>query len=604
MSKLNKFALCAAVLAGVTFSASAQWVTQTLSLRQGWTAVFLEVQPSPADCDTIFAGLPIESVWSWNSRFSTVQYITDPNSLLPGQPNWLTYVPPNSPNRIVANLFTLQGGRPYLIKTTAATTLTLRGQPLIRTIDWLADSFNLAGFYISSNSPPTFASFFAPSPAHTGQPVFRLNAAGAWAQVASPSTTALNPGESFWVHCTGASSYPGFLKVTFEQGRSLDYGRTLMEQTLKIQNTSSNTTTFTLKTLASGTPSPSSTIALAGPVPLSYYRVNYSSNQVGWVSMPAQLTSPSMAPGAVWTLRLEARRADMNAFSLPAGATDALYQSVLELTDTLGSHEFIPVSANGLRVLNTAAHAQRSSLRANDTTPSAPYAGLWIGSVVLSNVNQAAISAVPTPTASQFQFRLILHVDGSGDARLLQSVVLAWTNGVYTTNSQGMKQTVTPGRYALITDPSLASKYSGASVRDGSVTGRRYSSAAFGFSNPILATRTGNFGDTNATFSCTVPLGFDDALNPFKHRYHPDHNNLDDTYTTVVQECPNVTRQITFQFTASDPANTTVAGWGDNQLGGIYSEMITGLHKNPIYTQGSFRIYRASTVDVLNDASF
>ena len=604
MLKLNKFALCAAILGGVTFSASAQWVTQTLSLRQGWTAVFLEVQPNPADCDTLFAGLPIESVWSWNSRFSTVQYITDPNSLLPGQPDWLTYVPPGSPNRVAANLFTLQGGRPYLIKTTAATTLTLRGQPLIRTIDWLADSFNLAGFYISSNSPPTFASFFAPSTAHAGQPVFRLNAAGAWAQVASPSTTALNPGEGFWVHCTGASTYPGFLKVTFEQGRSLDYGRTLMEQTLRIKNTSSITTTFTLKPLASGTPSSSSSTALAGPVPLSYYRVNLSSNQLGWVPMPAQLTSPSMAPGAEWALRLEVRRGDMNSFSLPAGSTDALYQSLLELTDTLGSHAFVPVSANGLHALSPAALARRSSIRPNDVTAPAPYAGLWIGSVVLSNVNQAAISAVPTPTASQFQFRLILHVDSSGNTRLLQNVVVAWTNGVSTTNSQGLTQTATPGRYALITDPNLLAKYSGSSVRDGTVTGRRYSSAAFGFSAPIPVNRMGNFGDTNATFSCTVPLGFDDALNPFKHRYHPDHNNLDDTYTTVVQECPNVTRQITFQFSATDPANITVAGWGDNQLGGTYTEMITGLHKNPIYAQGLFRIYRASTVDVLNDASF
>jgi hypothetical protein len=229
---------------------------------------------------------------------------------------------------------------------------------------------------------------------------------------------------------------------------------------------------------------------------------------------------------------------------------------------------------------------------------------LWIGSVVLSNVNQAAISAVPTPTASQFQFRLILHVDSSGNTRLLQNVVVAWTNGVSTTNSQGLTQTATPGRYALITDPNLLAKYSGSSVRDGTVTGRRYSSAAFGFSAPIPVNRMGNFGDTNATFSCTVPLGFDDALNPFKHRYHPDHNNLDDTYTTVVQECPNVTRQITFQFSATDPANITVAGWGDNQLGGTYTEMITGLHKNPIYAQGLFRIYRASTVDVLNDVSF
>ena len=164
MSNASKTPLVAALLFAYAVSAPAQWMTQSLTLRQGWTAVFLEVQPNPADCDTIFAGLPIESVWFWNGRFTTVQYISDPNSLLPGQPDWLTWVPSASTNRVLANLFTLQGGRPYLIKASAATTLTLSGQPLIRNIDWLADSFNLAGAYISSSSPPTFQSFFAPSP--------------------------------------------------------------------------------------------------------------------------------------------------------------------------------------------------------------------------------------------------------------------------------------------------------------------------------------------------------------------------------------------------------------------------------------------------------
>ena len=579
-------------------------MTQTLTLRAGWTAVFLEVQPSPADCDTVFAGLPVESVWAWNSRFSTVQYISDPSSLLPGQPDWLTWVPGSSTNRVSANLFTLQGGRAYLIKATTATTLALRGQPLLRSPDWLANSFNLAGAYVSSNNPPTFQAFFAPSPAHAGQPVFRLTAAGSWAQVATPSTTPLSPGESFWVRSTGASSYPGFLKVTFERGRALDYGRALIEQTLKIKNTSSNTTSFTLKTLTSANPPDTSSPALAGPVPLAYWRMSFgATNQVGWVNLPAQLTSPAMPPGAEWAVRLAVRRADMNSFSLPTGYTDALYQSLLEVTDTLGSHAVVPVSANGL--VSFAANS-RSPRRLGflDATPPDPHAGLWVGSVILTNVNEAAASAVPVPTASEFQFRLILHVDRSGETKLLQKVVLAWTNGVAITNDQGFRETVTPGRFALLTDEQLLARFSGSSVRDGTVSGRRFSTAAFGFRDPLTVTRTGSFGDTNATFSCTVALGFDDPLNPFKHRYHPDHNNLDDRYASTVRECPDVTRQLSFQFSAQPVENVDVAGWGDNQLGGAYQETITGLHKNPITASGIFRLYRASTVDTLNDLTF
>jgi hypothetical protein len=227
-----------------------------------------------------------------------------------------------------------------------------------------------------------------------------------------------------------------------------------------------------------------------------------------------------------------------------------------------------------------------------------------VGSVLLTNVNQAAVSIVPLPTASDFQFRLILHVDNEGTTRLLQQVVLAWTNGVYATNGQGFRQTVTPGRFALITDPSLLSRFSGSNLRDGTVSGRRISSAAFSFHDPIVISHTGNFGEASGLFTCTVALGFDDALNPFKHRYHPDHNNLDDRYEAIKQECPDVTRQVSFQFSAQDPDGANLAGWGDNQLGGTYEEIITGLHKSPVHVQGKFRLYRASTVPLLNDVAF
>ena len=603
MSNRNKLAVCLAISGLWAFTAAAQWTTQTISLRAGWTAVFLQVQPNPADCDAIFAGLPVESVWAWNGRFATVQYITDPNSLLPGEPDWLNWVAPGSTNRVSANLFKLQGGRAYLIKASAAVTLTLSGQPLLRNPDWLANSFNLVGFPVSSNSPPTFQSYFAPSPAHAGQPVFRLNTAGSWVQVASPSTTTLLPGESFWVRSAGASTYPGFLKITFERGRELDYGRTLIEQTLRIKNTSSNTTVFTLKTVASGSPPNPSFPAMAGGVPLSYWRMNFASNQVGWVNLPAQLSSPSMAPGAEWALRLAVRRADMNSFNLPAGYTDALYQSLLEVTDTLGSRALIPVSSSGLRTFATDSVAA-NGLHTRDAAPPDPHAGLWVGSVVLTNVNEAAASNVPVPTASQFQFRLLLHVDAAGNTRLLQKVVLAWTNGVSFTNDQGFTETTSPGRFVLVTDENLLSQFSGSSVRDGTVSGRRFSSAAFAFRDPLMVSRSGPFGDTNATFTCVVPMGFDDALNPFKHRYHPDHNNLDDRYSVSVRECPDVTRQISFQFSAAPLESADLAGWGDNQLGGVYNETITGLHKNAITTQGTFRLYRASTVDALNDINF
>ena len=143
-------------------SATAQWVTQTLVLRPGWNAVYLEVQPEPAECDQVFAGLPIESVWAWNRRFSTVQFIQDVNELVPGQPDWLVHLPAGDPGRPARNLFAIQGGRPYLIKLrsdASPVNWTVKGQPVLRPIDWLADSLNLVGFPLAPGAAPSFQSF-------------------------------------------------------------------------------------------------------------------------------------------------------------------------------------------------------------------------------------------------------------------------------------------------------------------------------------------------------------------------------------------------------------------------------------------------------------
>ena len=55
-----------------------------------------------------------------------------------------------------------------------------------------------------------------------------------------------------------------------------------------------------------------------------------------------------------------------------------------------------------------------------------------------------------------------------------------------------------------------------------------------------------------------------------------------------------------FVFTPDDPGGINAPGWGDSTLGGTFAESITGLHRNPIFTSGTFRLRRASTVTVLN----
>jgi hypothetical protein len=86
--------------------------------------------------------------------------------------------------------------------------------------------------------------------------------------------------------------------------------------------------------------------------------------------------------------------------------------------------------------------------------------------------------------------------------------------------------------------------------------------------------------------------------------FHPDHDNLDDRFEqklTEGNESFAIARSIELEFTAEDPDDLAIAGWGDNQLGGMYRETVTGLHTRAIRASGTFRVTRASRVGVLND---
>ncbi len=587
-----------------------QWTTQSITLNPGWNAVYLEVQPAVEDCDVVFAGVPIESVWTWNRRFSSVQFIQDASQLIPGQPDWLVHLPPDHSARATRNLFAMQGARSYLIKLksgASASTWNIIGQPAIRPIDWLADSFNFAGFQIAPGQAPTFQSFFSGSAAHSGKPMYRLNSSGVWEFIANPSGTSLRSGEAYWIYCQGASTFSGAIQLRLEQRDGLLYGKNLTEQTLRIKNNSASVRSLTIQELPSQTPPSTNFPVLAGSVPLSYYKIDAANGQFGWFALPGQLQKLNMQPGEEWVLRLEVNRPQMADFMPPAVHNGVLYQSLLNVSDDTGVRYLISVSSEGLKTYPASAPALGQIGKAGVGTSPDPRAGLWLGGAVIDKVSQPASLASPTnpvPVGSPLQFRFLVHVDDSGNARLLRKVLQMFKPGTLKPDPNDPTKNIVdqPGRYVLVTDDRLIPNFSGSTLRDGQQVARRISSAAFGFSQPILFSRNGAFG--SGDFTCQVTLDYDDPLNPFKHRYHPDHDNLDERFLNKLPEGVEsftVVRQIELQFTNQDPENLTVAGWGDNQLGGNYRETISGLHNKPIYVSGTFRLTRASTVRVLND---
>ncbi len=584
-----KVAAVASLACLLASEARAQWVQQQIVLRPGWNAVFLEVNPTPQDCDALFAGLPIESVWDWKQPSDSVQFVQDPGTLVPGTPGWLTWFPPQHPLAGQGGLFALRDGRPYLIKNTNTTQVTwiVKGRPSLRRLTWRAGTVNLVGFHAAAPGP-TFQNLFAGQSGLVGQPVYTLDAGGTWRFVLDASTTRAKAGEAYWVRCKAPSDAAGTVLVTAASRQGLIFGPATGEQSIRIRNASPSARNISVRLLPSVTP-PAGQPALAGSVPLEYWRANYATTNFSWEPLSAPLTFNALGAGQEWNVRLGVRRS-----ALSPAAPGSTHQSILEVTDDAGTRWLVPIIAESAG--STSSGFQAAS------APVSEHAGLWVGDVVLNAVSQPAHSgdpSLPRPSGGAFSFRLIVHVDAAGAARLLQQVFLVRKPPVLgpDPDEPEMDRIEVPARTVAVSDESLIPEIIGESE----LVGRRISSPVFSFNQPVtLGQGTFNAG----TLQGSITLDYDHQLNPFKHIFHPDHNNLDERFEQKLpegKESFTVTRNISLQFTAADPLGLNPPGWGETEVGGIYREIVSGLHRTAIQTSGNFRLVRVLASPALNE---
>jgi hypothetical protein len=548
----------------------AQWLTQSVPLQPGWNAVHLEVKPEPGACDLLFANLPIESVWKWNRRFSAIQYTTDPSTLLPEDPDWLVWLPPADPRSFLSRLYSLQANQSYLIKVSpdaGPITLSVKGKVVIPRHEWFPHGLNLLGFPVNAANPPTFSDFFKYNPEvdtsrGIANELYRLNSAGRGERVVQPNRDRLQPGVAYWVQCRRPQKAVSAIDVS-AYGNAIDFGSTLHTRDLKISNTHP-TETLSVRVRqrdSESAPATGSHPELAGPVPLSYLARN-SSNQLEWLSLPADGLPLTLAPGEHTTLRLGLRRSDLAPYTA-SGTNGATYQSILEVTDERQSLM--------IRAPVVASPAPGDSLAYSEN------AGLWVGAATLNRVNAPAYTGSDTlPTPAPMSIRLIVHVDEAGQARLLQEVILAWDPGLN-------EAPHTNGTYALYArEQVLAAAASEIS---------RISSAAFPVMAPVLLS-----GALTNELTGVVDVPFDSPFNPFLHRYHPSHDNRDRDfvpYTNAV-ETPDISRSIRMTVAPPDPG--AVIDAGTDAFSGAYSEIITGLRAQPVHLEGSFALRRISHI--------
>ena len=546
--------------------ARAQWVSQSLSLKAGWNAVYLHVDASHQTLQDMVAAdpdSPIMEVWLWAPPVSTVQFVTSPQNPLPDNNQW-RYWRRNTGDGTLARMV---GNAAYLVRVssdTATYTWTLRGKPLVPSYQWTTTGMNFIGFPTVPTDAPFWETFIAPSAE------LQLNAEifhypGGDLGPGNPSrlyalrTTPVTRGQAYWMRAgTVFNRYFAPFEVEATGGAGLVFGDALSAQNFRVRNLTTNVVTMTLDLVASEAP-PAGQPAIAGVPPLQLRgALNTTNLTYGFTSLPVGTArtvtlAPRGTPGSDVEVVLGLDRSAMT------GAEGALFAAVLRLTDSLGfSQVEMPVTA---RVASTS--------------------GLWVGNAEINRVEpylpalqKLAASAVPVgpaPTLPEgvtvvpreeleanvprtFPVRLIVHNPGSGNAKLLQQVFYgfdAFTNQVVATSETVLLASYLPQSRRITT--------SNLPWREGN--------APWAFN--------GRLGDAS-TLTTTVETGFDDhASNPFLHTYHPDHDNLDPTFKTQVprgMESYGIRREITLRVL---PPSTNVFSLGNSRtMRGWYVETI------------------------------
>ncbi|GAA4812270.1 hypothetical protein GCM10011365_21170 [Marinicella pacifica] len=558
-------------------------ITQTINLQPGWNAVYVEIEPQNNDIETIFSGVPVASVWRWIPEKLGSDFLVNPAEGLMNLEGWFGYFPEPKPEAFLSNLYTLSANTAYLIKLegSVAKSISLTGKPVYVKKKWRTNGFTLTGFPLVAGQEPSFGDFFANSTAHQGQPVYKLNPQGVWEAVQEPYLERMKSGEAYWFYTHGTSRYQGMINATIEQGESMEYRGAFTEMDLVLSNLSDVTNFVSLNRMGGST------------LPMKFLNVDLETGEKAWPDLPVTKVY-ELQPGEDLVVTLAVNRL---AFS------EQRMEQVFSITNEQGAKVLIHAGGNTLQplVLPTGTY-QNDTLKLSSNQNS--YAGLWVGTARVRAVSQAQNGGVnPLPVGNPFPVRVMMHVDATGRVKLVKNVVQMWQDGTYRVSPKDptLFEVDEPGRYVLLTRDELIPNYSGITKRSGQSAGIRYSTVAYDFNGDDIE-MNGEFQPGNQV---NVSLLIDPNMptNPFRHKFHPDHDNLDAQFLNYKQEAFQVTREMEFLFTSNNPQYPDVAdppGWGVSIMGGTFRETLTGLHKNAIFVSGDFRLTQVSSTAILN----
>jgi hypothetical protein len=301
--------------------------TQIISLKKGWNAVFLEVEPLEPSPDALFADTQISQAAAWFPSSNTVEYLTDPGEQPWKRKGWGIWYSPRRPDAFLKSLHAIQANQAYLLHADSDYTWQVRGTRRFLPHSWKANSFNFVGFGVDPLSPPTFEQFFAGSTAHSKMRIYRL-IGGKWKLVTTPRSTQMQAGEAFWIDCEGASEFQGPLRVNIGSNiaQGLQFGP------------SSGTATLTLRNDGSDPLDLQFDFGGGLPLALSVRNLQEDADSIEdlAVRLGASESMNSFEAGESFALTLQVYQQEM---------TEQVQEGLLTITTSLGTKHYLPMAA-------------------------------------------------------------------------------------------------------------------------------------------------------------------------------------------------------------------------------------------------------------------
>lgn len=545
---MRKLFLFIGVIA-IAFAASARHVKNTVTLKAGWNAIYLEATPEGEEVEIakFFAELPVTTVAEYVSDAydDTEQYNSDGTERNQKPVSYRVWMKDSR-----STLSFLEGGRAYLVRALADCEKEYYGEPKAprftfrRTADG-ESLVNLIGVSLAPGAKPLVSAYFKEGPFGAKGTMYTIGGTGDAPTFKAPFTSSsakVESGKAYALSAVQAGRWPGVVEVkSTARNGGVYFAANETSADVTLVNRGSEERKFRV-TYRKGEMDSDKLLPLKRSV-REKDGLGFSWSEVKADEAWEVTLSPEASASFVFGVERAKLTADQN------------LGGVLVFED---------LGATQMRVRVPVAIAFPT-----ESSPEKAYPeGLWLGKLMFNRVTFNG-GEKPIETEGVLRPTVIFLVDGQNRMTMLQRLSIAET---------------TNGTMRIFKSLDKA--------REVNETARRISSLMLDPDNQVVAAESGFFGD-EVSFTYTVDSK--SSGNPFRHAWHPDHDGLNATFdgpTAIGRELWAINNTLTLSFRDSVENKDYYSSDIDEVRIGRATWRVEGLRDEAIVAEGIFSIQR------------